>query len=241
MSRARLLPAGLLIALTTVSLLAAGLVTTPVSAAPDPKIWGVVLDGKGRPLLNVAVTAVDEDGEIVASDASYEGGDGEDSPRMGYFQLFPGSNGIYKVTLKKKGYATKRFSNVKIGRGQRVHSLGDITLRRMTEASGKLVKKSIIFDRRGRVKVTVTPAKERPTGRVEVRFGKKVVGSGELKAKDRGELTITLKRLDKGRHGLKVVYAGSKFHAGSTSDKFTLKVNAAKKSRQRPNALAILG
>ncbi len=232
--------AGLLLALT-LGLVGAGLSAAPASAAVEPKVWGVVLDGKGKPVLDVVVTAVDEDGETVASDLSYEGGAADDSPRQGYFQLFPGGNGTYTVTLKKKGFATEKFSGIKIASGDRVQGLGDVTLLRVSKTSGKLVKETVTADDKAKVKAAVTPGSEKPTGKLLVKKGTKVVGSGALKATHKGELTITLDKLAKGSYDLKVVYAGSGFHAESASDKFTLTVKAPKKNRQVPNALAYVG
>ena len=99
---------------------ATGLVATSASAVVEPKIWGVVLDGKGKPVLDVVVTAVDEDGKPAATDLSYEGGTAEDSPRQGYFALMVGSNGTYTVTLKKAGFVTEKVTGIEIAGGQRV-------------------------------------------------------------------------------------------------------------------------
>ena len=242
MSRSRPLT-GLLLALA-LGLVGAGLVATPASAAPEKLIQGVVVDQGGRPVLDVQVVAVNEGGDPAASDLTYENTDANGDPQRGYFALHVGAKGTYTVKLSKDGYVSKTIADVKVNRKNPKASLGEITLTKKlveTKTSGKLVKDSITVDDKGKVKVTVTPAGEKPTGDVEVTSGKKVVGSGELKAKDKGELTITLKKLAKGSYDLKVSYDGSTFQKGSTSDKFTLTVKAPKKKRQLPNALAYVG
>lgn len=240
MSRSRSLTALLLLALG-LGFAATGLVATSAAAAAEPKIWGVVLDGKGKPVLDVVVTAVDENSRTAASDLSYEGGTADDSPRQGYFELMVGSNGTYTVTLKKSGFVTEKVSGIKIASGQRVQGLGDITLLRVSKTSGDLVKSTVSTGDKGKVEVAVTPAGEKPTGKVAVKEGKQVVGSATLKGKHNGEVTVTLEKLAKGSHDLKVVYGGSGVHAASTSAKFTLKVTKPKQKRQSPNALTYLG
>jgi hypothetical protein len=145
------------------------------------------------------------------------------------------------VTLSKKGFETAVIDDITIVKGHRIASLGEITLRRTTETSGKLAPAEIRADEKGKVKVTVTPSGQKPTGAVSVKEGRKTVGSGTLKAKHKGELTITLDKLAKGNHQLTVVYGGSGVFAGSTSKKLTLTVKAPKKKSQRPNALVFVG
>ncbi len=242
MSRSRPVT-GLLVALT-LGLVGAGLVTTSASAAPEKLIQGVVVDQGGRAVLDVSVVAVKEDGVAAASDLSYENTDADGDPQRGYFALHVGARGTYTVMLSKNGYVSETISGVTVNRKSPRASLGAVTLTKKlveTKTSGKLVDSSVTVGSKGKVKVTVTPAGEKPTGDVEVTSGKKVVGSGELKAQDKGELTLTLKKLDKGSHDLKVSYDGSKFLKGSTSDRLTLVVKAAKRSRQVPNALAFVG
>lgn len=240
MSRSRSLTALLLLALT-LGLAATGLATTSASAVVEPKIWGVVLDGKGRPVLDVVVTALDQDDVTVATDRSYDDPDGDSAPRPGYFQLFPQSNGTYTVTLKKRGFVAARVSEVRIANGQRVQGLGEIALLRTSRTSGKLVESSVPVGRKGKVKVTVMPGGQKPTGGVVVKKGKKVVGSAVLRAKHKGKVTVVLDKLAKGSHGLKVSYRGSGVHAASASAKLTLKVTNPRNRRPLPNALAYVG
>jgi hypothetical protein len=239
MSRTRTFP-GLLLALT-LGLVASGFSVAPASAAPHPKIWGVVTDGAGAPVLGVHVEATDEDGDVVASDLSYDDPDGDHAPRPGYFELYVGANGTFTVTFKKKGFVSEKVRGVEVARGSRVVDLGEVALLRTTETSGKLDKAEIRADEKGKVKVTVEPHGMKPTGGIEVREGRKTVGSATLKAKHKGQLTVTLDKLAKGTHELKVVYDGSSVFAGSTSGKLTLTVKPPKKKLQRPNALLFVG
>ncbi len=243
MSRSRSLAGSLLLVLT-VGLVSTGLVASPATAAREKLVQGVVVDQGGRPVLGVEVAAVDEGGETVASDLSYENTNAEGDPQRGYFALHVGATGIFTVKLSKSGYISQTVSGVQVTRKHPVASLGEITLTKKpiaTETSGRLVDAEISTGDRGKVKVTVSPGKEKPVGDVVVKNGRATVGSGELKAGDKGELTVTLKKLDKGSYDLKVVYAGSKFFKESTSGKLTLVVKAPKRHRPVPNALPFVG
>lgn len=234
---------GLLLLALTLGLVATGLVTTSASAAREKLIQGVVVDQGGHPVLGVTVSAVGADGENAASDLSYENTDASGDPQRGYFALHV-TRGTFDVKLSKEGYTSVTISGIEITRRHPVESLGEVELVKKavgTETSGKLVDNEITTDDKGKVKVTVTPGAQKPTGDVQVKEGSKVLGSAELVARNKGEVTVTLKKLAKGSHDLKVVYTGSKFHKASTSSKLTLVVKAAKRHRRLPNALAILG
>jgi hypothetical protein len=230
--------AALLLALV-LGLVASVLVSAPASAVADPIIQGVAVDGTGRPILDVKVSA-EKNGEVIATDLTYENVTADGDPQPGYFALHV-TKGDYTVTLSKKGYETAVIGDVSIRKGRRIASLGEITLRRTSTTSAKLVDDSITVDEKGKVKVTVAPTGSKPTGKVSVQEGRKTVGSATLKAKHKGELTVTLDKLAKGAHDLKVTYGGSDDFAESTSGKLTLVVKAPKKKSQRPNALRYVG
>ena len=238
MARSRSLAGALAVALMSFGAVAS--TTTSASAAPEPLIQGVAVDGKGRPVLDVKVIAVNADGETVASDLSYENTDANGDPQRGYFALHV-VKGTYRVVLTKQGYVKETLQGIEIKRGQWRASLGEIDLLRTSRASGKLVRGTVAVGDKGKVKVTVTPTGDKPTGSVVVKKGQKKVGSATLKATHKGEVTVTLDKLPKGSHDLKVVYGGSRVHQGSTSATLTLTVKAERRGRLVPNALAYLG
>lgn len=226
----------------TVALLSFGTVAslgTSASAAPEPLIQGVAVDGKGRPVLDVKAVAVNADGDTVASDLSYENTDANGDPQRGYFALHV-VKGTYKVVLTKDGFVKETLQGIEIKRGQWRASLGEIARLRTSKTSAKLVKVTVPVGDKGKVKVTVAPTGDKPTGPVVVKKGQKKVGSATLKATHKGELTVTLDKLPQGSHDLKVVYGGSRVHQGSTSGKLTLTVKADRNRRLVPNALAYL-
>jgi hypothetical protein len=59
---------------------------------------------------------------------------------------------------------------------------------------------------------------------VQVKDGKKVIGTFKLTADSDGELTIRLKKLTKGKHKLTVTYLGSVSTLGSAAKPVTIKV-----------------
>ena len=73
------------------------------------------------------------------------------------------------------------------------------------------------------VKVSATGVKK-PTGKLTVLAGKKKLVTTSLKAKHRGVLKIKLPRLARGKHSIKVTFAGSKTLAKKSSKKVTLRV-----------------
>lgn len=239
MARSRTLVGALALALLSFGAVATA--ASSASAAPDRKIWGVVEDGRGQPVLDVVVRALDRDGLTAASDRSYDDPDGNGAPKPGYFELFPPTNGTYTVTLKKAGFVPAKVSGVKIGKGQRVQGLGELELIRTSTTSAKLVRATVLVGDRGKVKITVAPTGTKPTGAVVVKEGRSKVGSATLRATHRGEIAVTLDKLPRGSHDLKVSYLGSRVHQGSTSAKLTLTVKAPKRKRQLPNALAYIG
>jgi hypothetical protein len=88
---------------------------------------------------------------------------------------------------------------------------------------GTTIKKSA----HGKVSVSVAGSGvSRPTGTLTVKQGKKVLAKVKLKASSNGRKTISLPKLGKGKHKLKVVYSGSATVKGSTSKNVTLKVTS---------------
>lgn len=229
---------GLLMLVLTLGLVAVGLVT-PASAAPEPKIWGVVVDGKGNPVLDVTVKAT---GDGRASDLSYEGGP---DAQPGYFELFVGTNGTFTVSFSKPGYESFKMGGVKVGKGNRVVGLGEVELMRSTEVGGKVTSAPVKVGDKPKVRVSVTYAgKGAPTGKVQVKLGSKVLDSDSLKSKDKGVLTLTLPKQTKaGSFKLSLSYAGDALYAAAHNDKaVTLEVKKAGRSVTRTrNALAFVG
>lgn len=238
MARSRSLVGALALGLLSFGAVAA--TTSPATAAPDPLIQGVAVDGNGRPVLDVKVVAVDANGVTIASDLSYENTDANDLPQHGYFALHV-VRGTYRVVLTKKGFVKKTVEDIVIKRRQWRASLGEIELLRTSETSASLVKGTVLVGDKGKVKVTVAPTGTRPTGSIAVKEGRTKVGSATLKAIHRGELTVILDKLPRGSHDLKVTYGGSGVHQPSTSGKLTLTVKAPRRQRLLPRALDYLG
>lgn len=229
---------GLVMLVLTLGLVSFGL-TAPANAAPEPKIWGVVVDGKGNPILDVEVKAT---GAGRASDLSYEGGD---FAQPGYFELFVGELGTYSVSFSKTGYESVKHGGVKVAKGQRVVGIGEVELMRSSSVGGKVVGKVEVGDK-PKVRVAVGYAgKGAPTGKVQVKLGSKVLASGNLKASNRGVVTVTLpKQTKSGSFKLSLSYAGDALYMDASSDRsVTLEVTKkARRDSQRPrNALAYVG
>lgn len=77
--------------------------------------------------------------------------------------------------------------------------------------------KTISRTANGKVTVTVTAPGVVPTGLVTVYDGKKAIAKGTLTAARKGKITITLPKLKKGTHQIKVVYGGSTYVLTATS------------------------
>ena len=238
MSRSRALVGALAVALLSFGTAASN--GTSASAAPEPLIQGVAVDGKGRPVLDVEVAAFNTDGEKVASDLSYENTDANGDPQRGYFALHV-VKGTYRVVLTKTGFVKKNPQGIAIKRGQWRASLGEIALLRTSKTSAKLVKATLPVGDKGRVGVTVAPTGDKPTWPVVVRKGKQKVGTATLKATHKGELTVTLDKLPKGSHDLKVVYGGSRVPPGLDLGEADPHGEGGRKRRPVPNALAYVG
>ncbi len=76
-----------------------------------------------------------------------------------------------------------------------------------TKIKAKVKNGPIKAGKRAKVKVKVTSAGDPATGKVVIREGGKKLGQGKLRAN--GKVVVTLKRLSRGKHVLKVKYQGS--------------------------------
>lgn len=208
---------------------------TVARAVVRPLIQGLVVDQQDHYLDNVNVEAVRDNLNIAASSFTYAS-QWPDGPQHGYFYLEVGSKGTFTLTLSKSGYVTRTYP---VGQvlAKQIVSLGEITLEKKladTKTSGVLKDSSISPDEKGKVVVTVSSKEtKKPTGEIEVRDGHKVVGSDEITAGDKGQITVTLKKLAKGGYDLKACFLGSSTLKASSSKAFTLTV---KKPRHRPKA-----
>ncbi len=213
----------------------------PASATPHPGtattapraggslIQGVVTDQSGRYVDDVTVQATKADGTPAASAKTYAS-DREDGPQHGYFFLEVG-RGNYTLTLSRSGYKTATYGPFEITRRRQKLSLGEIEIVKLlpeTKTVAALARRSITTKQNGVAEVTVTAKDARPTGTVEIREGRDVVGKGKLRSSDRGHLVVGLDRLSKGTHELKAYYLGSSSLKASASSSFTLTVTRAR-------------
>lgn len=202
----------------------------PSAAAKVPLVKGVVVDQLGSYVDGVKVQALDKKGKPVASALTYAS-QWPKGPQHGFFFVEVGEKGGYSLTLSKNGYQTRTINNVEVT-GRRL-ALGELTLRKSaapTTTSAALADKSITTKQNGVVKVTVaTSATKTPTGDVEVREGRRVVGEGTLKAGAKGTVSIGLDRLPAGSHSLVASYVGSSTLKASTSGSVTLVVKKVRR------------
>ncbi len=245
MTRNRPLAAALLLPLAAAGLVASGTSPTaaaqahlaPLAATPGTYlIQGVVADAARHYLDDVSVEAV-RDGRVVASDLTYasprDGG-----PQHGYFFLEVRDTGSYTVTLRRAGYKDATIQ-AEVGRHHRKDSLGEIELQRKpvaTSTTARLRAARISTADKARVTVTVsTSATRKPTGAVQVRSGRKVLGSDVLTASDRGTVTVGLRRLEAGTYHLEASYAGSRKQGlkSSGATALTLQVVRARHHQHR--------
>lgn len=198
----------------------------PARAATSPLIQGVVLDQAGRYVDDVKVQALDEEGTVVATALTYES-QWEDGPQHGYFFLEV-PRGSYTVELSKKGYKTVEYDAGRITKKQKKISLGEIEIQKIGATSTTTAvpaKDSITTKDNGKVTVTVkSGATDKPTGKIEIRDGREVVGDAVVNKRDKGTVTVTLDKLPKGTYELKAHFLGSADLKASSSSAFTLKV-----------------
>ena len=214
----------------------------PASAAPHPSpgvtveragqalIQGVVVDQFGAYVDDVKVQAIKGDGTPAASALTYAS-KRKDGPQHGYFFLEVG-RGTYTLKLTREGYKPLVLDDVRVEKARQKVSLGETEIKKDLLASrtdAALAQKKVTTKQTGVVTVTVSAKGVKPTGDVEIREGRDVVGGGQLKAGNGGRLTITLDRLPKGAHDLKAVYLGSRSVKGSSSQTITLTVVKARR------------
>lgn len=196
-----------------------------------PLIQGVVTDQFGRYVDGVVVQATREDGTPAAAAETYASR-WADGPQHGYF-FVEAPGGTYTLTLSKPGYETAVYDDVQLGRRGKV-SLGEIEIQKIlatTATTALLTGRNTTTRDRATVVVAVTSrSTKKPTGAVEVREGRKVVGSAVLKPGNQGNVTVTLERLAKGTHVLRAYFLGSDSLVASSSKRtVTLVVGKSKK------------
>ncbi|GAA2148568.1 hypothetical protein GCM10009844_27110 [Nocardioides koreensis] len=246
MTRTRPFAAALLLALATSGLVATGTSptvanpaydvsgTAPRAAARPPLIQGVVVDQLGHAVDDVDVRAIDSNGDPAASALTYASSR-VDGPQHGYFYLEVGAVGSYTLRLKKPGYVSATVESVQVSRPRQRLALGELVLTKVlgTKTSASLADGRITADQWGKVRVTVTGGgTSRPAGTVEVRDGRKVVGTGRLRPSDGGKVVVTLKRLAAGSHGLEARFLGSKTLKASSARKVTLTVTKPRRHQR---------
>lgn len=91
--------------------------------------------------------------------------------------------------------------------------------------SNRLPSSTVKSSRRAKVTVKVTATGFRPTGRVRIYDGAKLIASTSLTSANNGLKTVTLPRISKvGRHKIKSVYAGNATISSSTARAVVLRV-----------------
>ena len=212
---------------------ASSVAVAPAKAATEPLVQGVVTDQFGNFVDGVTVRATRSGGAAAASSETYASV-WADGPQHGYFYLEVGQTGTYTLTLSKKGYETVEYDGVMVTRrGQKV-SLGEIEIEKVlaaTSINAMLSRQTVTTRDRAALAVVVsTKATQKPTGEVEIREGRKVVGSVVLKPGNRGNATVTLDKLGKGGHVLRAYFLGSEDLAPSSSKRpVTLVIGKSKK------------
>ena len=97
--------------------------------------------------------------------------------------------------------------------------------------TASLAKKSVTYPSRGSVNVTVVGATAAPSGRVEIREGRKVLATATLVVAGRtGKAAVRLPLLKPGKHALTAHYLGSATTKAGSSKKATLTVRKAQSS-----------
>lgn len=229
----RSLATGLAVALTTAGLVSAGTSvgsaatsgTAPlVEGTGSALVQGVAVDQTGRFVDDVLVEARNLKGNIKASDFTYALPDNENS--HGYFALHVG-RGTYTLTLSKDGYETVEIEAGTVGRRGTI-SMGEVEIdkfRVATDTSAKLKDDSVTTGQNAKVIVNVdSEMTNKPTGKVVIKKGDKVVGSDKLVKDDNGEIKISVDSFKKGSYELKAFYLGSPYLKESSSRKLELTV-----------------
>lgn len=91
-----------------------------------------------------------------------------------------------------------------------------------SSVSGKLVKSKITVKKNAKVRVTTKARGTTPTGKVQIKYGSKVLKTATLRS---GRVTVTLPKFKKARtYSLRVVYLGTSKVKASTSKAFKVRV-----------------
>lgn len=198
----------------------------PSRAAVKPLIQGVVVDQAGRYVDDVKVQALDEDGDVVATALTYASA-WPDGKQHGYF-FVEVPRGTYTVELSKKGYKTVEYDAGRITKKVKKISLGEIEITKVgapSTTTAAPVKATVTTKDVASVTVTVrSSGADKPTGRVEIRSGRKVLGDAVINKRDKGTVVVSLGKLAKGTYDLKAFYLGSADAKSSSSSAFTLTV-----------------
>lgn len=152
----------------------------------------------------------------------------------GQVQLRRGSTVLATATLSTSGTAnlTVKGTAWKAGqnklrvvyRGRWSSPTRTITIRKATPSVRLSAPSSVSRTTRPKVVVdVVVPGVKHPQGRLRVYAGKRHVATARLTAKGEGRRTITLPRLARGNHKIKVVYAGTSAVKGRTSTTRTVR------------------
>lgn len=204
-----------------------GSVPSRITPADARLITGVVVDRDGAELDDVLVRAVAADGSTQASALTYASAF-ESGPQHGFFlELEPG---IYDLRVTKAGYvpAVVHDVEVEVGRDTR---LGLVEVKRLPAASRTVLTASrsrLPVGGTARLQIRVASTVAAPTGRVEVRDGRRVVARATLRPGARGRLSLQVPRLARGRHVLLARYAGDDAVAASTSREVVVRVGRAR-------------
>jgi hypothetical protein len=186
-------------------------------------IEGVAKDQFGNRLGNVTVTAVSADDEGAAITYEEPGIAGS----TGFYRIYDLTPGTYTVKFAGTKPKVKPFTTT-VTVGKRDIGQADAALTRVladTSTTAVLTKGKITTKDKGSVVVTVkTGGSKTALGDVEVREGRKVVGTASLVKSDKGKVTVTLDKLPQGDHELKAHFLGNEELKASSSGALTLHV-----------------
>ncbi len=97
-----------------------------------------------------------------------------------------------------------------------------MVVKNASTTTGKPVARTLKTTKAAKMKVTVAAGNEVPTGKVIVKEGTQKLGSAMLN--DLGKATVTMGKLSKGKHTVKVVYKGDGYTLAGSSEKITFTV-----------------
>jgi hypothetical protein len=161
-----------------------------------------------------------QDGDLVASSLLYASPDG--STDHGFYRLWGLEPGNYRIKFISDGKYQDDITMVTVGERE-VQRL-DHGLKLATATKATTDDDVITTADKGKLTVKVASSGARPVGDVEVRLGRKEVGSDEVRASDKGKVTVSLDRLAVGSYTLKAYFLGSKSFGESSSKSVTLTV-----------------